>query len=90
MATPAFDIRPAEPRDAGWIRELLVERWSATQVASRGRVHDADRLPAFIAEDSGGRLGLATYRFEAGECELVSLDSLAEDRGYRLGVGFRR
>ncbi len=81
MTTAAFNVRPAEPRDAGWIREFLVEHWSATQVVSRGRAHDADRLPAFVAEDSSGPLGLATYHCEAGECELVSLDSIAENRG---------
>lgn len=76
-------VRPATDRDRDWIRALLIERWTATQIASRGRLVQADLLPAGIAELDGQRVGLATYEITGPDCELVTLDSLRE----RAGVG---
>jgi GNAT superfamily N-acetyltransferase len=73
-----MDPRPALAEDAAWIRSLLRERWGGVEVVSRGRVHRADELPAFVGD------GLATYRIDGDECELVTLDSLAPGAGTRL------
>lgn len=69
--------------DQSWIAGVLIERWGATTVVSRGRSHDAAQLPALVAEAGGERVGLATYCVEDDRCELVSLDALVP----RLGVG---
>jgi len=66
-----------------WIRALLNEHWSDTRIASRGVLHAADELPAFVACAGGQRCGLATYHLAGEQCELVSLNSLRE----RNGVG---
>jgi GNAT superfamily N-acetyltransferase len=50
-------------------------------IVTRGRIHQADELPAWIAKGPTGVLGLLTYRIENDECEVVSLDSLAEGQG---------
>jgi N-acetylglutamate synthase-like GNAT family acetyltransferase len=76
-----FIIRPAIESDADWTRRLLTERWGEPLVITRGRKHQADALPAFLAELDGKPAGLATYRMEQNECELVSLDSLNSKRG---------
>jgi hypothetical protein len=52
-------------------------------VISRGKVHDARKLPGFVARSAGNNVGLATYRLSSQECELVTLDSWQEN----LGVG---
>ena len=52
-------------------------------VVSRGRVHRADTLPGFLARRWGQEIGLITYRLEADQCEIVSMNSLVE----RQGVG---
>ena len=49
---------------------------------TRGQVHQADRLPGFVAELDGRPAGLLTYHLGERECEVVSLDSLRE----RMGV----
>jgi ribosomal protein S18 acetylase RimI-like enzyme len=74
-------IREATPSDRTWIREILRERWGAPQIVTRGRIHEADTLPAWIAEDSGRRVGLLTCCIEGASCELVSLDALEPGRG---------
>jgi GNAT superfamily N-acetyltransferase len=61
--------------------EVLTERWGAPVIVSRGRTHDASALPAVVAEVGGERLGLATYRVEGGDAEVVSMDSLVAGRG---------
>jgi len=66
-----------------WVRELLTERWLSEKVVSRGRMHLADTLPGFIAWQGENRIGLVTYEIEEEECEIVTLDSLAEG----LGIG---
>ncbi|MBN1341167.1 MAG: GNAT family N-acetyltransferase, partial [Phycisphaerae bacterium] len=79
--SPDYIIRPIETTDRAWVAELLTQRWGAPAIAAHGELIQADQLPGFIAEDHGAIVGLATYRLDAGQCELVSLDSLAEGRG---------
>ncbi len=75
-------VRPLTDADRPWARDLLTERWGEPRVVTRGRLHDAGALPGFLAEDRDGRrLGLVTYRLDGPECELMTLDSVAEGRG---------
>ncbi len=48
---------------------------------TRGRVHDASALPAYVARDGDQRVGLATYRIDGSDCELVSLNSERDGAG---------
>ena len=74
-------VRPVEDADRPWVRQLLTEQWSSPRIVSRGRVHQADQLPGFIAWINGERAGLATYRIAEQACEIVSLNSLRERKG---------
>jgi DNA-3-methyladenine glycosylase I len=77
-----FEVRRAVDEDRTWMGELLAERWGSPQLVSRGRLWQGDRLHAFVAEAAEReRIGLATFRLEDDECEMVSLDSLVEGRG---------
>ena len=64
-----------------WIRSLLCERWGASELVTRGRLHQADQLPGFIAFEEKRPVGLVTYTLQNGDCEIVSLDSLETGRG---------
>lgn len=81
MGTGVFRIRPVEERDRPWMAGFLAERWGSAEIVTRGRVHAADRCEGIVAESAGERIGLVTFRFEGGECELVSLDSVREGTG---------
>ncbi|MFQ5805821.1 MAG: GNAT family N-acetyltransferase [Phycisphaerae bacterium] len=78
---PAFQIRPSQADDRRWIVRLLVKRWHSTEIVTRGRTHRADRLPGFVAEVERQPVGLLTYHITAGQCEIVSLDSLRAGSG---------
>ena len=73
---------PDELRE--WAARLLRDSWGGVESVSRGRLHRADRLPAFVALDGAAPVGLATYRFEDRECELVTLNSEAPGAGTAL------
>ena len=60
---------------------MLSEHWGSTLSVSRGCVHDAELLPGFVAESSGSPAGLVTYNIEKDQCEVVTLNSLAEKQG---------
>jgi len=74
-------VRPLQESDREWAAGLLRDRWGSKLIATRGRVHQADRLPALLAERKGERLGLLTYTIVSEACEIVSLESLVEGQG---------
>jgi ribosomal protein S18 acetylase RimI-like enzyme len=81
QAPSSVEVRPRSQGDDAFTEGLLTARWGSPRVVSRGRVHDATKLPGFVASVNGRVSGLATYRVDGAECELVTLDSLAENRG---------
>jgi GNAT superfamily N-acetyltransferase len=74
-------IREAEAPDCAWIAQFLTGSWGSTTVVSRGQAHDASQLPALLAVLGDEIVGLATFHFANGDCELVTLDSLREGQG---------
>jgi N-acetylglutamate synthase-like GNAT family acetyltransferase len=79
--TEDIQIREADETDLAWITDLLQAQWGSTTVVSRGKSHDASRLPALVALLHGERVGLLTYHIDNSACEIVSLDSLVEEKG---------
>lgn len=76
-----FTIYPITPHDRAWIRSILREHWGAVEVVSRGRIASADQLPGFIARKEGAAVGLITYRIEADQCEIITINSLIHGNG---------
>jgi len=64
-----------------WARGLLAARWGSEKVVTRGRVHQADALPGFVAVVDGVPQGLLTYELVGEECEVVTLDAVTTGRG---------
>jgi len=78
-----IQVKPLQNDDGDWVAALLKDRWGCTRIVSRGRVHEADTLPGFVATQEGERVGLLTYSVDGKECEIVTIDSLAG--GKRIG-----
>ena len=79
----AFEVRALNQRDAEWVSRFVVDRWGSARMVSRGRVHQVDALPGFIALQDDRPAGLTTYQIEGDQCEMVTLDSLVEG----IGIG---
>jgi ribosomal protein S18 acetylase RimI-like enzyme len=61
--------------------EFIVQQWGSPKIISRCKVHSMDQLPGIVILRNNTIIGLLTYKISDGECEIVSLDSLEEDRG---------
>ncbi len=78
-----FEVRRVEMHEHPLVAAFLEAHWGSVQIVSRGRIHEADTLPAYIAIWDEQVVGLVTYHIEHGICEIISLDSLM----VRIGVG---
>jgi ribosomal protein S18 acetylase RimI-like enzyme len=75
-------IRPVRPTDEEWIGQFTEEHWGASFVVAHGVVWDPRELPGFFASDADGRpIGLVTYQVAGNACEIVTLNSVRENRG---------
>jgi GNAT superfamily N-acetyltransferase len=78
-----FQIRPVNKDDKEWVTSLLTEWWVGPKIVTRGKLHHAEELPGFIAMKEGQPVGLITYDIIGDQCEVVTMDSLAE----QIGIG---
>lgn len=78
-----FEVRPIEAHERPLVAAFLESQWGSAQIISRGRIHQADALPGYVAIWDDQLVGLITYHIESGLCEIVSLDSLI----VRIGIG---
>ena len=78
-----FHLRPLGDEDRSWVPRFIEDHWLSQRIISRGRVLYPHTLPGFVGMHDETPAGLVTYRFEAGECEIVTIDSLIEG----IGIG---
>ena len=60
---------------------MIEKEWASNKVVSREKVYFIDQLPGFIAIHKDKRVGLLTYKINNKECEIITLNSLIENRG---------
>jgi ribosomal protein S18 acetylase RimI-like enzyme len=77
-----FHIKRIKPENQDWINKVLRKEWLSTKVVSRGKLHDASKLPGFIAFQNKKPVGFITYHILGKDCEIVSINSLVK----RIGV----
>jgi GNAT superfamily N-acetyltransferase len=77
----SFKVRPINKNDKKWVGDLLKEWWAGPLIVTRGKVHRADKLLGFIAEENGNPIGLITYEITGTNCEIISMNSLVEGKG---------
>ena len=76
-----FVLRPVDKTDEQWIDILLQDWWAGSNIITRGHIHHVDEYPGFVALEGKNRVGLITYHIDGEECEITSLNSLAEGKG---------
>jgi len=77
----APNTRPVEDSDRQWVREILEGNWGSSHIVTMGAIRDASALLGIVALLGQKRVGLLTYRIDAGGCEVVTLNSLVSDAG---------
>jgi GNAT superfamily N-acetyltransferase len=81
-----FCIRPVDSDDGDWIAQFITEQWGAEFIAAHYEVFHCRDLPGFVAVEREKKVGLLTYKIVAGNCEIVSLDSLRPRAGIGTGL----
>ena len=76
-----FHIKRIKSKNQDWINKVLRKEWLSTKVVSRGKLHDARKLPGFIAFQNDEPIGLITYHIFGKDCEIVSINSLVKKIG---------
>jgi GNAT superfamily N-acetyltransferase len=74
-------IRPIRDDERGELTSVVRAHWGSPILASRGVAHDAATLPCLVAVDGERWLGLAAYRLDGDECELVLLEAFEKNAG---------
>lgn len=76
-----ISVRRKQDNDQKWVSSLLSEQWGNPLIITRGVSHDASRLPAFVAELDGKKIGLLTYHIKDKKCEVVSMNATTKLSG---------
>ena len=69
----------AEHRDA--VNNILKKEWNCPPSVSRGNAVDTTVSPGFISLSGNSINGVITYNIDHSECEIVTLNSLEENKG---------
>ncbi len=76
-----FLTRSTKASDRPWITSFVKSHWGSNIVVAKGRVLHPVELSGFATFKGSNPVGLLTYRIEGGDCEIVTIDSTAEDEG---------
>ncbi|MFD6506650.1 GNAT family N-acetyltransferase [Bacillus sp. NPDC060175] len=74
-------IQKITPEMKETIRGFMCENWGSSMMVSRGRAHQLEQLPGFIALKNDRIVGIITCEVLKNMCEIVSLDSFEEGNG---------
>ncbi len=74
-------VRERTESDDEWISSVITENWGSTRVVTRGRVHDLETTPCYVAENDGELVGVLTYQIYGKECELITMNALQKGVG---------
>lgn len=64
-----------------YANEIIINNWASTDIVIRGEVVDATKVEGFFAYDNNEIAGLITYKMYGDVCEMVTLNSLNENKG---------
>ncbi|WP_058304442.1 GNAT family N-acetyltransferase [Gorillibacterium timonense] len=64
------------------LTDFFTVHWGSPRMVLSSGVYICDELDGFVAmSDAGSLIGLCTYTVEGDDCEIISLDSLEENKG---------
>lgn len=63
------------------VNNFIIKQWYSSNMVVKNKVIDMRKLDGFIVLDEDKIIGLITYSIEDRTCEIISLDSLRENRG---------
>lgn len=76
-----FEMIKVSEKNRQEVNQFLIDNWYSTDIVIRGEVVDGTKVDGFIAYDNNKIIGLITYIFYDDVCEIVTLNSLEENKG---------
>lgn len=76
---------PLTERDREWLRDVWLREWGGEIMITKGKPHHYRDLHSVVAWLDEVRVGAATYRLGADECELMSINATIQG----FGIGSR-
>ena len=76
------NLRRLTPSDLPRLCQFWIEHWGGEEMIARGNVYHPEQLDGFVVEDENEWVGLVTFFIRDDECEITSLDSLREGKGF--------
>ncbi|MGH9030109.1 MAG: GNAT family N-acetyltransferase, partial [Acidimicrobiales bacterium] len=73
-------VRDLADADRAWLDGLVRHEWGLPVVSVSG-AHDPAQLEGLVAVEGGERIGVLTFASSSGGVEVVTLNSLVENRG---------
>ena len=76
-----MDIQQIDQFNREWIDEFILRQWFSMQMVVHGESIDLGTTAGYCAVEGNEIIGLITYRIIDDEMEILSLDSLRENKG---------
>lgn len=76
-----FRVEEISEREKLEVSQFFKNAWGSNEVVSRGKLHSYKNLEGFFVKENEKLIGIANYRIENEELELVSLYCLIRKRG---------
>ena len=73
-------------RDGEWINQFIKQNWGSEKIVVHFDVYYPSKLDGFIAELNEHKSGLVTYIINNEYCEIITLNSVLENRGIGKGL----
>jgi GNAT superfamily N-acetyltransferase len=73
--------RKVMQKDKTWVNEFIKEHWGSNKVVVHKTIYFPYKLEGFLAETKKERIGLVTYKIKNKKCEIVTLNSIRENKG---------
>ncbi|KAF0995244.1 hypothetical protein BJQ97_01905 [Geobacillus sp. TFV-3] len=77
-----MNIVPTKQLDRAIVNQFFNDHWGSPQMVVSTGIYTCSELDGFAAVENGQRIiGLITFVIRGHECEIISLDSIMENRG---------
>jgi len=76
-----YEILPVDPVLREKLQPILDETWSSPLLAINGKLWDSRTMPGYVAVNGDEILGYLLYEFHDGVCEIMVLESVAQNIG---------
>jgi len=77
-----MNIRKIQINDRTWVNEFIRNHWGSDKIIIHNKIYVPADLEGFVVEENERKISLITYHILEHSCEIVTLNSTIEHRGF--------